>query len=142
MRMLTLLIVFTISTLTCACSDVKQAPKLIDADGDVHVACSGFVTISGDVQQGYEVRFTDDDGSSHDLRGIHKLEVSDPPDGNDFCPKQKKASSSSAAPAQNNFTSDSGVSEACKQARARGESMKWNEQTKKWEVSAVCASAR
>ena len=30
----------------CACDDVKQAPKWIDADGTVYVACRGFVRIT------------------------------------------------------------------------------------------------
>src|SRR5712692_3441511 len=62
------------------CDDTKQAPKGIDADGRVYVACKGFVRISGNLQEGYQVHFTDASGSDHDVRGIHKLEVEDLPD--------------------------------------------------------------
>jgi hypothetical protein len=38
-----------------ACSDIQNAPKIIDADGTLYMACKGFITISGNLQQGYEM---------------------------------------------------------------------------------------
>lgn len=131
-----------VATATCTialifvwgCSDTKNAPKGIDADGTVYIACRGFVMISGNMQQGYEVRFTDADGLDHDVRGIHKLEVQDFPN-NAVCgavggktsnePKEKPESQKD-------------VNEACKQARANGTAMKWNEKDQKFDINPVC----
>jgi hypothetical protein len=112
-----------------ACNDVKDAPKGIDADGTTYIACRGYVTISGNMQEGYEVRFTDDSGLDHDVRGIHKLEVEDLPD--------KSLCKTTASKSESNGSSN-GVSEACKQARANGTAMKWNEGKKAFDINPVC----
>jgi hypothetical protein len=117
----------------CACTDAKQAPKGIDADGTAYLACKGLVTISGNMQQGYEIRFTDALGMDHDVRGIHKLEVADLPD--------KKACAETRTDdgaTDSNASKKDSVSEACKQARANGTSTKWNEQKQEFEVNPAC----
>jgi hypothetical protein len=114
---------------TCACNDMKDAPKGIDADGTIYIACKGYVAISGNMQQGYEVRFTDASGLDHDVRGILKLEVSDLPDVK-LC---KAAESKSNAGAK-----EDGVSEECNQARANGTALKWNDGKKQFDVNPVC----
>jgi hypothetical protein len=118
----------------CGCSDTKEAPKGIDADGTIYVACRGLVTISGNMQEGYEIRFTDVLGMDHDVRGIHKLEVADLPDKS-VCEPTKADGSSSKGVATP--TKDA-VSEACKEARANGTSTKWNEEKQKFEINPVC----
>jgi len=94
-------------------------------------ACRGYVTISGNMQEGYEVRFTDDSGLDHDVRGIHKLEISDLPDKS-LC-KQITSNGESGA-------KKDGVSDACKEARANGTAMKWNEAKKTFDINPVCLS--
>jgi hypothetical protein len=87
------------------------------------------------MQEGYEVRFTDASGLDHDVRGIHRLEVSDLPDPK-LCVEAK-----SAAPAETKSDTTpkkNDVSEACKQARANGTAMKWNEREKKFDINPVC----
>ena len=75
--------------LSCAllagCDDIQQSPKLIDADGQTYVACSGLVWVNlegGGLFGGggtFKVTFTDGAGLSHTLRGLKKIEVSDLP---------------------------------------------------------------
>jgi hypothetical protein len=122
-----LALLVTLATI-CGCSDTKNAPKGIDADGTIYIACKGFVNISGNMQQGYEIRFTDASGLDHDLRGIHKLEISDLPNRT-VC---------GAAEAQKSAESHKDVSEACKQARANGTATKWNEKEQKFDINPVC----
>ena len=116
------------------CSDTKNAPKGIDADGTVYIACRGFVTISGNMQQGYEVRFTDANGLDHDVRGIHKLEVQDLPNNAACGAVESKASNESKEKPE----PQKDVNEACKQARANGTAMKWNEKDQKFDINPVC----
>jgi hypothetical protein len=118
-----------------ACSDTKHAPQGIDADGTIYVACSGFVTVSGNMQEGYEVRFTDASGLNHDVRGIHRLEVTDLPDVK-LCAGAKTDTAAGTKSDAESKKND--VSEACKQARANGTAMKWNEQEKKFDINPVC----
>jgi len=113
---------------TLACNDTKNAPKGIDADGSVYIACKGFVTVSGNMQQGYEVRFTDAQGLDHDVRGIHKLEISDLPD--------KTLCGATDGKSDSQLHED--VNEACKQARASGNAMNWNEKEQRFEINPVC----
>jgi hypothetical protein len=117
----------------CACSNTKQAPKGIDADGTFYIACRGFVTVSGNLQEGYEVRFTDASGLDHDVRGIHKLEIADLPDK-----KVCGAAEGNDSEAKKDEARKSDVSEACRQARANGTAMKWNEKEKKFDINPVC----
>jgi hypothetical protein len=131
MRQFTLFAVLGVLATLCACSDMKNAPKVIEADGTPYLACSGFVTISGNAQQGYEIRFTDAAGKDHDVRGIHQLDVADPPDSK-LCGQYKTDG--------NAISKRDDVSEECKQARANGTSMKWNDEKKKYEINPVCAS--
>lgn len=117
-------------TAISACNDVKEAPKGIDADGTIYIACRGYVTVSGNMQEGYEVHFTDDSGLDHDVRGIHKLEISDLPEKS-LC----KQTSNGEFGAKKD-----GVSDACKEARANGTAMKWNEAKKTFDINPVCLS--
>jgi hypothetical protein len=125
---LTFAVVAALTTI-CACNDTKRAPQGIDADGTIYVACRGFVTISGNLQEGYEIRFTDASGNDHDVRGIHKLEVSDLPDKT-VCPAAEGKTDTE--------TKKNDVSEACKQARANGTALKWNEKQRKFDINPVC----
>lgn len=127
-RFLTFATLVTLATI-CACSDTKNAPKGIDADGTIYIACKGFVTVSGNMQEGYEVRFTDASGLDHDVRGIHKLEISDLLDKK-ICGAADNKGDSEAK--------KNDVSEACKQARANGTGVKWNDEKKKFEINPVC----
>lgn len=58
---------------------------MIEADGNVHFACSGAVWVSKDSHamlagsEVYKVSFTDAAGLSHMLRGVRKVSVSDVP---------------------------------------------------------------
>jgi hypothetical protein len=123
----------------CACSDMKQAPKGIDADGTTYIACRGFVTVSGNLQEGYQVRFTDESGLDHDVRGIHKLEILDLPDKT-VCGQTKTEAGETGARETNGEVQPQpkGVNEACKKARANGTNEVWNEAQKKYEINPVC----
>jgi len=130
-RVPTFAVLVTLATI-CACDDTKQAPKGIDADGRVYVACSGFVRISGNMQEGYQVHFTDASGSEHDVRGIHKLEVEDLPDKTVCAQSKAHVEKGDVAEPKDN------VSEACKEARANGTNLKWNDQTKTFDANPAC----
>jgi hypothetical protein len=127
---------FATLVLSFGCNDIKSSPKAIDADGTIYLACTGLVRISGSLQQGYEVSFTDASGLEHDVRGIRKLEISDLPTKT-ACGNEEHPSSDAAAHDGSEKKKD-GVSEACEQARANGTSMKWNEDKKRWDVNPVC----
>jgi hypothetical protein len=134
MKLIATIVALVILATTCACSDTKHAPQGIDADGTIYVACSGFVTISGNMQEGYEIRFTDASGLDHDVRGIHRLEVADLPDAK-LCAGTK---TDTAAGKSDIESKKNDVSEACKQARANGTAMKWNEHEKKFDINPEC----
>lgn len=71
--------------LMIACDDIMQSPKMIQADGATYVACKGAVWVSKDGNtlfggtEVYKVTFTDREGTSHSLRGVKKVTVSDLP---------------------------------------------------------------
>lgn len=125
--------VFMTFVVSCGCDNTKSAPKGIDADGTVYIACKGLVSVSGNMQEGYEVRFTDASGLDHDVRGIHKLEIQDLPDK-----KVCGASESGDSEAKKDDANKNDVSEACKQARANGTAMHWNEKEQKFDINPVC----
>jgi hypothetical protein len=66
-------------------SNEMKAPKAISADGVAYLACRGqvSVTIEGGGLLGgadiYQISFIDAAGLFHNLRGIHKVEISDIP---------------------------------------------------------------
>lgn len=71
--------------LVSSCDSVKLTPKLIEADGQTYLACSGLVW-SGTEGGGLlgngsvlKVSFTDAEGLSHKIMGIKSLKVSDIP---------------------------------------------------------------
>ncbi|WP_147373751.1 hypothetical protein [Massilia cavernae] len=73
-----------------ACDSVQPGPKIIDADGDSYLACSGLVwvdktsgTFSSDTV--FKVSFTDSGNMKHTLWGIKKVSCRDPP-GHELCP--------------------------------------------------------
>lgn len=67
----------------------ENAPKIIDADGQIFLACEGSIRVSS--QEGasgasYSIRFTEKGGLAHDVRGIKKLHISDiPKDQRSLC---------------------------------------------------------
>jgi hypothetical protein len=65
------------------CDGVRMSPQVIDADGEVYVACSGLVwakDTSGFFSNNpvFKVSFTDSGNKSHTIWGITKLKVSEP----------------------------------------------------------------
>jgi hypothetical protein len=79
-----LILVLVLSCLTSSCDNIKQAPQLIEADGQTYVACFGWVWISneGGLLGGvstFTVSYSDADGLGHTIKGIKKLSVSDLP---------------------------------------------------------------
>jgi hypothetical protein len=66
-----------------ACDNIHVAPKIIDADQQSYLACSGLVwagktsgMFSSDTV--FKVSFTDTGNMSHTLWGIKKLSIKDP----------------------------------------------------------------
>lgn len=66
-----------------ACDSAQVGPKIIDADGDSYLACSGIVWIdktsgmfSSDTV--FKVSFTDSGNMKHTLWGIKKISIRDP----------------------------------------------------------------
>ena len=133
-RLPTVIVLAALANL-CSCNDTKNAPKGIDADGTLYFACKGFVSVSGNLQEGYEVRFTDAAGLDHDVRGIHRVEIADLPDKK-ICKNAENSNSDATDGGKPETKTD--VSEACKQARANGTAMRWDEKEKKYYINPVC----
>ena len=73
------------------CGTPHQTPKAIEADGQSYVACSGMLWVEDNSGLGgaanYEIKFTDANGTDHDIRGVKKLEITDLPDDTPLCKK-------------------------------------------------------
>ncbi len=80
---LQVLVVVLGCVLLAGCSDIPSlSPKVIEADGETFVACTGLVWVTSEIFGGagtFKVTFTDAAGLSHTIRGLKKIEVSDLP---------------------------------------------------------------
>jgi len=87
-----LFIVVALAFLLCGCQYIPEhlhfAPKTVEADGQVYLACEGAIWIyspsrdiaSSSSSKSYEVVFTDDYGHSRDLKDLSSYTVSDAAD--------------------------------------------------------------
>lgn len=79
--------------LCSACGDSrKNSPQQITADGEFRFACKDYVWIDnegggllGGGETTFRVKYSDKSGTSHVLKGIHKLEVAELPEGTPLC---------------------------------------------------------
>ena len=67
----------------CGCDGVRTTPQIIDADGQIYLACSGLVwakDTSGFFSSSpvFKVSFTDSGNKSHTIWGIKVLKISEP----------------------------------------------------------------
>jgi len=64
---------------TASLTSTYSAPKFIKADKEQYFACGGKVQVTESSSGLLEIQFTDANGMDHDVRGIKKLELIDPP---------------------------------------------------------------
>jgi len=110
-RLRLFLAIASVATLT-ACSNIPSgmnpAPKIIEADGNSYVACSGFITVyepsrdiadSSSSQKTYELTFTDDYGKAQDLKRVKSYTIIRPGQNEAGSPPDTKQVLSYAMPA-------------------------------------------
>jgi len=78
------IVAITVAMFLQGCDSVRMAPQIIDADGQIYLACTGLVwaedmsgLFSGNAI--FKVSFTDSGEMSHTIWGIRKLHISEPP---------------------------------------------------------------
>jgi len=77
-------VAITVAMFLQGCDSVRMTPQIINADGQIYLACTGLVwakDMSGLFSSDpvFKVSFTDSGEMSHTIWGIRKLHISEPP---------------------------------------------------------------